>query len=70
MGNVKPGSVKHREAVAIKYGLDVQEVIDLPKGKFEGLCIGLRIGEEYGSKKIIHKLAEYQEEQNVKANDN
>lgn len=68
MGNVKPGSVKHREAVAIKYGLDAQEVIDLPKGKFEGLCMGLRIGEEYGAKKVMQKLAEYQEEQNAKTN--
>ena len=70
MSEVKPGSVKHREAVAIKYGLDVQEVIDLPKGKFEGLCMGLRIGEEYGAKKIMQKLAEYQEAENAKANNN
>ena len=69
MSNVKPGSIKHREAVAIKYGLNVQEVIDLSSVKFEGFCMGLRVGEEYGAKKIMQKLAEYQEANNAK-NDN
>lgn len=46
-------SVEHRKKVAEKYGLDEQEIIDLPKDKFEILISGLEIGEKYGAKKVI-----------------
>lgn len=50
------GSVEHRKKVASKYGLDEQEIIDLPKDKFEIFISGLGIGEKYGAKKIIAYL--------------
>lgn len=51
-------SVEHRKKVAEKYNLDVQEIIDLPREKFEIFVSGLEIGEKYGAEKVITAIRE------------
>lgn len=48
-------SVEHRKKVAEKYNLEPQEIIDLPRDKFEIFVSGLEIGEKHAA----HVLAEY-----------
>lgn len=45
--------IEHRQKVAEKYNLDAQEIINMPREKFEVFCIGLEIGEKYGAEKVI-----------------
>ena len=57
--------VEHRKKVAAKYNLAEQEIIDLPREKFEIFVSGLEIGEKFGAKKVIHHLKEeFEKEQN------
>lgn len=48
--------IEHRKKVAEKYNLDEQEIIDLPREKFEIFVSGLEIGEKYGAKKVIDAI--------------
>ena len=69
MENFKPGSVEHRKKVAEKYGLDEQEVIDLPKKEFHILCVGLEIGEKYGARKVLDYMKEEHDRETKEAAD-
>jgi len=51
-------SVEWRKKTAAKYNLDEQEIIDLPRDKYEILIAGLEIGEKYGAKKMIEHIKE------------
>ena len=63
-------SVEQRKKLAKKYNLDAQEIIDLPRDKYEIFISGLEIGEKYGASKIIEYLkSEYEKEKEVN-NDN
>lgn len=50
--------IEHRKKVAAKYNLSEQEIIDMPRDKFEVFCTGLEIGEKHGAMKVIHHLKE------------
>lgn len=50
------GSIEHRKLVAKKYGIEEQDVIDLSKDAFDGLCMGLSIGEKCGALSIVNYL--------------
>lgn len=58
MAAFDPYSINHRKSVAEKYSLTEQEIIDMPRDKFEVFCTGLEIGEKYGARKIINYLKE------------
>ncbi len=49
-------SVEWRKKTAAKYNLAEQEIIDLPRDKYEILIAGLGIGEKYGAKKVIEHI--------------
>lgn len=62
--------IEHRKKVAAKYNLAEQEIIDMPRDKFEIFVSGLEIGEKYGARKIINYLKEERDkEQNYIKND-
>lgn len=67
-------SVEWRKKTAAKYNLAEQEIIDLPRDKYEILIAGLEIGEKYGAKKVIEHLKKEMttesEEENENGNDN
>lgn len=67
-------SVEWRKKTAAKYNLAEQEIIDLPRDKYEILIAGLEIGEKYGAKKVIEHvkkiLGNESEEENKNGNDN
>ena len=59
--------VEHRKKVAAKYNLAEQEIIDMPRDKFEVFVSGLEIGEKFGAKKVIEAIKKDMEdkEQNL-----
>lgn len=55
--------IEHRKKVAARYNLPEQEIINMPRDKFELFCTGLGIGEKYGARKIINYLKEESEKE-------
>lgn len=63
-------SIEWRKKTAAKYNLAEQEIIDLPRDKYEILIAGLEIGEKYGAKKVIEHVKKIMANESEEENKN
>ena len=62
-------SIEYRKKVAAKYGIEEQEVIDMPKKEYDAFISGLYIGQKYGAAKLAADLRKQMEANEAEKNE-